>query len=188
MKSTIIAIGSALLASSCCVIQLILNYVSYTCAGFSVLTPYRIEFTTISIILLTVISLRNGFLKSIPTITISILLMNSPEILHWYNKSEYSLEYLKLSSPPLLKYQTCIKYQYSIKGLKCEGCAQKLKSTIDSVDGVRSSSVDFQSPQYSSLNVMMVDKHDESLLLNSVARLDFSYRMHLENLEKGIRC
>jgi hypothetical protein len=35
------ALTGGLLSSSCCVIQLVLNYTSIGCAGFSALTPYR---------------------------------------------------------------------------------------------------------------------------------------------------
>jgi hypothetical protein len=42
------ALTGGLLSSSCCVIQLVLNYTSIGCAGFSALTPYRHVFRAIT--------------------------------------------------------------------------------------------------------------------------------------------
>lgn len=42
------ALTGGLLSSSCCIIQLVLNYTSIGCAGFSALTPYRHVFRAIT--------------------------------------------------------------------------------------------------------------------------------------------
>jgi hypothetical protein len=42
------ALTGGLLSSSCCGIQLVLNYTSIGCAGFSALTPYRHVFRAIT--------------------------------------------------------------------------------------------------------------------------------------------
>jgi hypothetical protein len=42
------ALTGGLLSSSCCVIQLVLNYTSIGCAGFSALTPYKHVFRAIT--------------------------------------------------------------------------------------------------------------------------------------------
>lgn len=42
--------GGSLLCSSCCVIQLVLNAFSFSCAGFAVLSPYKGAFRAVALI------------------------------------------------------------------------------------------------------------------------------------------
>jgi hypothetical protein len=53
MKFDIYSITSALLASSCCPIQIIINTLGFGCAGFAILTPYKPLFLTLTIASLT---------------------------------------------------------------------------------------------------------------------------------------
>ncbi|KAH9269100.1 hypothetical protein BASA83_008851 [Batrachochytrium salamandrivorans] len=82
----IAATTASLLSSSCCVIQLLLNYLSLGCAGFSILTPYRMELTAISVSLLATTVWKAGLSwKTGLTLCISVCLMLSPDGVATYN-------------------------------------------------------------------------------------------------------
>ncbi|KAK3810120.1 MAG: hypothetical protein J3Q66DRAFT_391283 [Benniella sp.] len=82
------AVTLGLLSSSCCVIQLVLNAFSIGCAGFSVLTPFRPVFGSISflLILYTVYKYRFSSRTAL-TLAITFLLSVTPEMVSVYNRS-----------------------------------------------------------------------------------------------------
>ncbi|KAI9202499.1 uncharacterized protein BJ171DRAFT_514427 [Polychytrium aggregatum] len=87
------AVFCALLSSSCCVIQLALNALSFSCAGFSVLTPYRAHFASLAVALHTLRMWSParpggpvGFRwRSLAPLVLSALLMASPEVVAFFN-------------------------------------------------------------------------------------------------------
>ncbi|KAF9949669.1 hypothetical protein BGZ70_001673, partial [Mortierella alpina] len=82
------AAAVGLLSSSCCVIQLVLNIFSIGCAGFSILTPLRPVFITISagLILYTVYQYRWSSRTAI-TLAMTLFLTATPEMVALHNQS-----------------------------------------------------------------------------------------------------
>ncbi|KAF9174997.1 hypothetical protein BGX20_008841 [Mortierella sp. AD010] len=82
------AITLGLLSSSCCLIQLILNVFSIGCAGFSVLTPFRPIFGSISLALIayTVYKYRLSTRTTI-TMAFALILILTPEMVAVHNQS-----------------------------------------------------------------------------------------------------
>ncbi|KAG0219170.1 hypothetical protein B0O80DRAFT_502201 [Mortierella sp. GBAus27b] len=86
------AAALGLLSSSCCVIQLVLNAFSIGCAGFSVLTPFRPIFTSISFLLILYTIYKYRFSsRTALTLAITILLTIAPEMVSVYNQSPSGL-------------------------------------------------------------------------------------------------
>ncbi|KAF9274112.1 hypothetical protein BGZ68_000932 [Mortierella alpina] len=87
-SSYLSAAAVGLLASSCCVIQLVLNLFSIGCAGFSILTPLRPVFITISagLILYTVYKYRWSSRTAI-TLALTLFLTATPEMVALHNQS-----------------------------------------------------------------------------------------------------
>ncbi|KAI9483675.1 MAG: hypothetical protein EXX96DRAFT_151496 [Benjaminiella poitrasii] len=133
---------TALLSSSCCIIQLLLNLFSFSCVGFSIFTPYRPIFTTITILLLSYESYNRG-LKSrhvLISVVICTALMVSPELVQWVNQSNI------IASPAeILVGSTELYYNYRIHldGLRCEACANKIKAALNSIHWIHSARIFF---------------------------------------------
>ncbi|KAG0371166.1 hypothetical protein BC939DRAFT_161901 [Gamsiella multidivaricata] len=87
-SSYISAITVGLLSSSCCVIQLVLNAMSIGCAGFSVLTPLRPIFGTLSFLLMAYTTYKYRLSsRTALTMAIALILTLSPEVVSVYNQS-----------------------------------------------------------------------------------------------------
>jgi len=120
-----------LLASSCCVIQLGLNTMSLGCAGFSVLTPYRPVFLSMTGIFLGTLFFRQGMNKNtLTTSAIALTLTLSPEMVKMWN-----LNKLPFFSSSRISTAT-EKVVLQVEGIACESCASKVKSAILSITGV----------------------------------------------------
>lgn len=152
MKSAIFS----LLSSSCCLIQVFLNYLQYPCAGFSILTPYRTLFLSLTILSLTISIRKHGLTASS---ILSILIIPTPELLDYYNQS--------------FSNSTC-NILFSIKGLKCQGCSQRLKSSLASISKIHSVAVAFERAEF---NVAVSEYQSDLIktIKESVATLDFTY-------------
>lgn len=126
---------TALLSSSCCVIQLILNLFSVSCAGFAVFTPYRPILTTFTVLLLSynLITMKNKRKAWLPLI-VSIVLMISPEIVQWMNQSTATTA----ATTRISHY-----YRIHLDGLGCEACANRIKNTLSSVDWISNAKIYF---------------------------------------------
>lgn len=82
------AVTLGLLSSSCCVIQLVLNAFSIGCAGFSILTPFRPVFGSISFLLIAYTVYKYRFSsRTALTLAITFLLSVTPEMVSVYNQS-----------------------------------------------------------------------------------------------------
>ncbi|KAL7324694.1 hypothetical protein PS15p_209848 [Mucor circinelloides] len=131
---------TALLSSSCCVIQLILNFFSVSCAGFAVFTPYRSVLSTITVLLLsynlattaTAVQTRHKLVVLI----VSILLMVSPEVVQWVNQSSATT----LTATTTKSHQY---YRIHLDGLGCEACANRIKNTLTSTEWISDAKVYF---------------------------------------------
>ena len=124
---------TALLSSSCCIIQLMLNFFSISCAGFAVLTPYRPILTTFTTLLLSynLITIKNKRKAWFPLI-ISIMIMISPEIVQWMNQ-------LSATTTTRIGHY----YRIHLDGLGCEACANRIKNTLTSVDWISNAKIYF---------------------------------------------
>ncbi|KAI9498149.1 hypothetical protein BDB00DRAFT_500769 [Zychaea mexicana] len=125
---------TALLSSSCCIIQLLLNIFSYSCAGFAVFTPYRSYLTSTTLIFLSLLFFKSGWKsrRAWTTTMISLLLMVTPEIVSWLNIG--STTTIETSSTMVLLH---------LDGLGCLACANRIKNALAAVDWVESVSVFF---------------------------------------------
>ncbi|ORY95245.1 hypothetical protein BCR43DRAFT_492678 [Syncephalastrum racemosum] len=134
---SIATIGMALLASSCCVIQLVLNMLSISCAGFAVLTPYRPWFTLATLATMTLAWQRqkknhdNNKSRRVLFWTgcVAAVLLASPELVRYMNESASTLD----TRPIVLE----------LDGLGCLACANKIKQGLKQVPGVADALVFF---------------------------------------------
>ncbi|KAK9902032.1 hypothetical protein WJX75_001765 [Coccomyxa subellipsoidea] len=136
------ALTGGLLSSSCCLVQLALNFFSMGCAGFSVLTPYRPLFMG-----LTTASLGYSHLKhrnpqrSILALGMALSLAGMPELVQLYNEGQLRLlRALPLTSLPVTCDQALSQQQVvlHVEGLRCAACGMRLKQALlAQVGGVR---------------------------------------------------
>jgi copper chaperone CopZ len=152
LPAVIGALTGGLLSSSCCVLQLLLNYTSIGCAGFSVLTPYQRYFRFLTVGILGYLLSRQGInSRTLTTAAFSLMLMFSQDAVSTYNKRAMppALEQLlarlnttssssrsKGSSPPANS-----KYTLAVSGIRCEACASRVKGILLGLDGVHNCSV-----------------------------------------------
>ncbi|KAL9540997.1 hypothetical protein MBANPS3_009368 [Mucor bainieri] len=129
---------TALLSSSCCVIQLILNFFSVSCAGFAVFTPYRSVLSTVTILLLSynlvTATTASQTRRKLVILVVSVLLMVSPEIVQWVNQS---------SATTIATTAKNHYYRIHLDGLGCEACANRIKNTLMSTEWISDAKVYF---------------------------------------------
>ena len=117
-----------LLSSSCCTIQLVLNSVSVSCAGFAVLDKFRPLFLLITFSSLAYktymydVRVHKRIFRSLPTWLLAIALASSPHIVRFLNRHG-NLSHKPLGSP----------LAFRVHGMKCEACANGLKNAIESL-------------------------------------------------------
>jgi copper chaperone CopZ len=169
-SSYIWAISTGLLSSSCCIIQLVLNLFSISCAGFSILTPYRpifLSFTTI-LILYTITKYGLNSKRTLVTLLISLSLSSSPELVSLYNQGKITISSFN-SEEPLTKEIFVVQ----INGISCEGCANRIKTQFDSKPFVIDSKVYFNNQ---SAIVSVIPGNYKSIDIETwVKMVDFKY-------------
>ncbi|OAD72150.1 hypothetical protein PHYBLDRAFT_147124 [Phycomyces blakesleeanus NRRL 1555(-)] len=155
---------TALLSSSCCIIQLALNFFSFSCAGFAVLTPFRPILTAITIILLTYSFYARGWKdkKMAGTTLVSIVLLVSPEIVEWINQNQTQSQFLAVTTTYLVQLQ----------GLGCIACANRIKSALLAVDVIESATVFFDN---SSAVVRASQANVAHIVLDTIKGIDLKY-------------
>ncbi|KAI7865111.1 hypothetical protein BDF14DRAFT_1883800 [Spinellus fusiger] len=152
---------TALLSSSCCLLQLVLNVFSFSCAGFSVLTPYRPLFTIITLLLLTHrLYFERKDKKTVGTALISLVLIVSPELTQWVNQTH------------LLPIVSSNTYLVQIDGMQCIACANRIKNTLQSMATVESATLFFAN---SSAIVRMVGENTDHFLQKVIKAIDPKY-------------
>lgn len=123
-------LASALLASSCCVIQLLLNALSLGCGGFAVLTPYEPFFLGLTALLLGFLFYKYGFTRrNILVALLSITLALSRQGVVAYNAGYFSWLFGASSATSAASEPQQIM-QLTITGVKCESCAAKLRPVL----------------------------------------------------------
>lgn len=186
------AVVSGLLASSCCVVQLLLNALSLGCAGFSLLTPYKPWFRALCCMSVGQLVWRNGLNRRVlATCAISAFLMVSEELLSMYNTGAVGLilrtKLLSIAGrqQPALpgeshthvayaeKTDNTELYQFLVEGVKCEGCALRLKQYMLQQPGVRDCNVYFANK---SLDVWVNSREVRAEdVLGNIQRYDSKY-------------
>jgi copper chaperone CopZ len=121
---SVASMASALLGSSCCVVQLMLNAAGVGCAGFAVLNPLKPYFTSLTLILLSYSWRKCGWRSTWKSAAIAILLLLSPHIV-----SSITEQALPVTAKNLSGSQTY--YHFQVHEIKCEACALKIKQTIE---------------------------------------------------------
>ncbi|KAL2916312.1 hypothetical protein HK105_204068 [Polyrhizophydium stewartii] len=192
-----------MLASSCCVVQLVLNALSVGCAGFAVLTPYRLPFTGVALGLLIASSRKSVWTPATTAMAgLSVALMASPDLVDSYNNGRLSDWTAPLFGSAVVDRprQGCVPVvtqtlTFEIKGLRCMGCASRVKSVLEALPTVTDARVYFDagaavisrtvpaylvsdkasvSPEVSADTAVFAKAVRESL-----ARIDFQYRAKL---------
>eukprot|EP01117_Protostelium_nocturnum_P018302 TRINITY_DN7627_c0_g1_i3.p1 TRINITY_DN7627_c0_g1~~TRINITY_DN7627_c0_g1_i3.p1 ORF type:complete len:165 (+),score=44.54 TRINITY_DN7627_c0_g1_i3:199-693(+) len=139
-NSYALATIGGLLSSSCCLVQLGLNYLSVGCAGFSVLDPLREYFIALSyggfffkLFWEKQVMNQRIFNKSNSiTLLILLTLTSSPIAVRWVNNGRLPSEYDGILS------------EVEIEGMNCEACSNNAKNGLLSIDGVTDCSVDLR--------------------------------------------
>ncbi|CAG8500582.1 4723_t:CDS:1 [Funneliformis mosseae] len=141
-SSYIWATITGLLSSSCCIIQLILNFFSIGCAGFSVLTPYRPIFLSFTAILIIYTITKYGISskRTLITLLISISLTASPELISLHNQGKI----ISSTNSKEILVREIETFVVEINGISCEGCANRIKAQFDSKPFVIDSKVYFK--------------------------------------------
>ncbi|KAH6578684.1 hypothetical protein BASA82_001194 [Batrachochytrium salamandrivorans] len=248
---SLLATTASLLSSSCCVIQLLLNYLSLGCAGFSVLTPYRMELTAISVSLLATTVWRAGLSwKTGLTLCISVCLMLSPDgvatyndgrlnqwihnvqshtrhqmsLLHWPVLRAKPSEVMDaiINSPhaaaaaaassttdldplavpagqdPILASQSpvCTPTEtliFQVSGMKCTGCAARVKQALARIDGLHNVKVFFDNKTAMVSRIVPSKESTASVLprdtaqavIDAIAKVDLTYRTLLVRTDRA---
>jgi copper chaperone CopZ len=150
---TLIALASGLGASSCCVIQLVMNVLGFGCAGFAVLAPYRpVLLASAAIALLLPVILpflfspfnnscsRPDWICGFKTLLsrkflIQLLMVLglafSPEILQKVDQRLYDSVFSADSN----NEQTVGIIHLQLSGVYCEGCRHRVKAALASLPG-----------------------------------------------------
>lgn len=135
-----VPILTSLLASSCCVIQLLLNSLSITCAGFAVLTPYRSFFTALTVLSLGYNFWAYGLTRStFFALLLVLVLANSPEIVQLVNEGRLA-QWTTIRPTDRPQVTT---YVLQIEGISCMSCANRIKATLDALPYVTEARVFF---------------------------------------------
>ncbi len=186
------AVAGGLLSSSCCTIQLVLNSFSLGCAGFSVITPYQSYLRAMTGTVLAYMIVKQGFnRRTLFTVMLSLGLMVSQETVRAYNQRSIPgvawMQQILFSKPP---NQTSAapsrpspqpegrsRITMQVIGIKCEGCALRLKNALMSDPDVQDVAV------YREQNQVSVwassSKLGFSELMFAIKQVDFSYQVSL---------
>ncbi|KAI8335282.1 hypothetical protein EDC96DRAFT_524805 [Choanephora cucurbitarum] len=166
-KQDLLPTFTALLSSSCCVIQLLLNAFSVSCAGFSVLTPYRYLLTTLTIILLSYQLYKNRLSRIV--LLVSIGLMASSDVVAWFNRSSVQMAAV-----------AHINYRISLDGLGCEACASRIKNTLNSIEWIENTFVFFNNQ--TAIVLVPQDKDGKDIpnsIISTIKAIDNKYSAEL---------
>jgi len=135
VKSTsILSVATALFGSCLCPLQLALNAMGFGCAGFAVLTPYRVPFglfTVANIFAGLWMGKKSNQQALLSVFSLSILF--SPEIVKYFNRLPFQSIETEIGN----------ELHFSIEGVKCEACANRLKNLVSEIEGVQSVAIFF---------------------------------------------
>uniref|UniRef100_A0A7R9YST7 HMA domain-containing protein n=1 Tax=Chlamydomonas euryale TaxID=1486919 RepID=A0A7R9YST7_9CHLO len=154
------AIAGSLVASNCCVLQLVLNSLSLGCAGFAALDPYKGVGRALAVMCvgrLLLKAVRQRERRAGAFAAISLLLLASQDVLAWTNRNPTPASSSSVSwwwrswhataSPMSQHGQNAgahfVVYCFEVQGMKCEGCAARVKAALLEVEGIEEVSIDF---------------------------------------------
>lgn len=147
----LVGLVGGLLSSSCCAIQLLLNLVSVSCAGFAALDFFRVPFTCLTFGLLgwrrMSAYLAGGPLLTMQSLAIfitSLTLTLMPSMVRASNERSRTSN---IGSGSLQKVQ------FSVQGMKCLGCASGFKRDLLQRDGVGDVVVEWESAERATVTV-----------------------------------
>ncbi|KAG2218168.1 hypothetical protein INT45_006220 [Circinella minor] len=162
---------TALLSTSCCIIQLLLNAFSYSCAGFSIFTPHRSYLTATTFILLSVQFYKNGWenRRVWTTTFLSLLLMMTPELVAYVNTTIITTN----------NTTTIDSVMLHLNGLGCIACGNRIKNALVAVDWVESASVFFDNSsafiQYKASDLETNKNNIATTLIQIIKNIDSKY-------------
>jgi copper chaperone CopZ len=160
LGSLALAATGGLLSSSCCTVQLALNYLSLGCAGFSAITPYQPAMRAATGSVLAYSVWRHGWRRSLATIALALGLMFSQELVKLYNQGALpgpawlggAAARRRAAAAPgapatAARGQGGSRFTLRVGGIKCEGCASRLRRALLAQPGVRDAAVHFAEQQ-----------------------------------------
>eukprot|EP01088_Endostelium_zonatum_P015219 TRINITY_DN3637_c0_g1_i1.p1 TRINITY_DN3637_c0_g1~~TRINITY_DN3637_c0_g1_i1.p1 ORF type:complete len:197 (+),score=37.88 TRINITY_DN3637_c0_g1_i1:22-591(+) len=134
INNAVLGVTGAFLSSSCCLIQLVLNYFSFGCAGFSVLTPWRSVFLSLTFASLALQwKIRDHDRKLVLYTTAITLITFSSDILDYYN-NRASLKNLNDNNNN--DERNTMKIE--VTGVPCAACRSRVHTTLDAISWIKS--------------------------------------------------
>lgn len=155
---------TGLLSSSCCVVQLVLNYFSISCAGFAVLTPYRNVLSSITILLLSYNVYSKGLKNrhALLSVLLSVAFMISPEVVKLVNHL-----------PARSVDKSTVYFRFHLDGLGCEACANRIKNTLNQFEWVYDTRVFFDNK--TAIVQTVPQKDIEQSIIEKIKSIDIKY-------------
>lgn len=139
-KTWLAVIAGGLLSSNCCALQLLLNFMGAGCAGFAILSPYRLYFLAASLsffMIRTPHSYSNAIVRSSQAV-IFCALVSMPEIISLYSRhAAYYSSASEINLPSSLLF-------LRIFGMKCAACGERARALSLTLPCVRDSSVHWE--------------------------------------------
>ncbi|KAG0222332.1 hypothetical protein BGW42_006681 [Actinomortierella wolfii] len=165
-RSYLYAVLMGLLTSSCCIIQLVLNAFSIGCAGFSVLTPFRPFFVSLSIAMIVYNIFQYGRsrpLQTLITVLIVATLSISPELVaHKNHGGQLMPSSAWWSSSPLTSFWNIKTSFWPTTPSSSFGSEIKCSTNVDPSAGNSACSADDASSSLSSSILDSVPHHPVS--------------------------
>jgi hypothetical protein len=140
-KRWLAVIIGGLLSSNCCALQLLLNFMGVGCAGFAILSPFRLFFffaASLSFFLLGTSHSTSRAIDRSTQAAIFCALVSMPEMISFY--SRYASYYSSTSENNLPSSALFVR----IFGMKCAACGERSRTLSLSVPCVRDSAVHWE--------------------------------------------
>eukprot|EP01060_Flectonema_neradi_P006408 TRINITY_DN14321_c0_g1_i1.p1 TRINITY_DN14321_c0_g1~~TRINITY_DN14321_c0_g1_i1.p1 ORF type:complete len:169 (+),score=16.97 TRINITY_DN14321_c0_g1_i1:43-549(+) len=133
-----VAITGAILCSGCCVLQLMLNFMAFGCAGLSVVEPVRMYFVPITMAsaMYLFATGKGSLVTRVVKVVFIMALALSPELLNVYNDNQS--QQVAESRP---------SYEFTVPDMGCEACRYSVISSLKAIDSVTSVEVDLTDKQ-----------------------------------------
>jgi len=135
ISTLFVSVGFSLIASSCCILQLIVSYFGMSCLGVvKVLKPYQtiLSCAVLSWWILKLLLCCNPRRLIVP-VAVSMLMLSSP----WY--IDIQLGDVEVEMNPKENFSSI---QVQIVGMGCKACALSAKRALESLEHISSCSVD----------------------------------------------
>ena len=136
------AIIGGLLGSNCCALQLLLNSMGIGCAGFAILSPFRLHFFLVASAALLMLRSRGIASRAISWYVQAVLfglLVAMPELISLHSRFGGS-SFLSSSKHSL----PSVPLSFRLEGLKCAACGERARTLSLSVPCVQTSAVQWE--------------------------------------------